>query len=131
MRRLTVLLALTFSVMFSSPSFAEWTKVAENVDGDTYYVDFSTIKKNGGYVYYWRVRDYLKPDPFGDLSNKHLYELDCNIPIKERSLSATYHTEPMGKGPPSATDNTTSEWYYWTPNSVGGYRVERVCAYTN
>ena len=31
---LTILLALTFSMMFSSPSFADWKKVSENVEGD-------------------------------------------------------------------------------------------------
>ena len=31
---LTILLGLTFSMMFSSPSFADWKKVSENVEGD-------------------------------------------------------------------------------------------------
>ena len=39
MKTLTILLALTFTVMFSSPSFADWKKVSESVDGDTFYVD--------------------------------------------------------------------------------------------
>ena len=62
MKSLTRILALTFSVMFSSTSFAGWTKVAENVSGDTFYVDFERIRKHGGYVYYWRLSDLLKPN---------------------------------------------------------------------
>ena len=39
-----ILTALVGVVMFSSTSFAEWTKVGENVDGNTRYVDFERIK---------------------------------------------------------------------------------------
>ena len=45
MKNLTILLALTFSVMFSSPSYAEWKRVSVNVKGNvtgsTFYVDFA------------------------------------------------------------------------------------------
>jgi len=70
MRKLTILLALVFSVMFSSTSFAEWKKVGENVDGDTFYVDFDRIRKHGGYVYFWSLGDLLKPFESGTLSVK-------------------------------------------------------------
>jgi hypothetical protein len=46
-----ILIALTFTVMFSSTSFSGWTKVTESVDGNTFYVDFERIRKHGGYVY--------------------------------------------------------------------------------
>ena len=52
MKTLTILLALTFYVMFSSTSFADWKRVTETVDGETFYVDFEGIRKHGGYVYY-------------------------------------------------------------------------------
>jgi len=47
--------------VFSSTSFAEWTKVSENVS-TTFYVDFERIRKHGGYVYFLWLSDYLKPD---------------------------------------------------------------------
>jgi len=45
MKKITLLLStLVFSLtVFSSTSYAEWTEVSENVDGDTYYVDFERI----------------------------------------------------------------------------------------
>ena len=45
--------------MFSSASFADWTKVGENVSGDTFYVDLERIRKHGGFVYYWSMTDYI------------------------------------------------------------------------
>jgi len=41
MKKLTLFTALVFSLlMFPSTSFADWTKVDESVDGNTFYVDF-------------------------------------------------------------------------------------------
>ena len=51
MKTLSLIHTLTFTVMFPSPSFAEWKKVEENMGGDTFYVDFDRIRKHDGYVY--------------------------------------------------------------------------------
>ena len=73
MRKQTILFVLLVpTVMFSSPSYAKWTKVSENVDGDILYVDFERIRKHGGYVYYWRLRDGLKPSPVGLCPPKYI-----------------------------------------------------------
>ena len=62
MKTLALILTLLFStVMFSSTSYAEWTKVGESMTGRIYYVDFRRIKKDRGYVYWWEMTDYLKP----------------------------------------------------------------------
>ena len=77
MKKLTLIFALTFSVMFSSSSYAGWTKVGENASGDTYYVDFERIRKHDGYVYFWQLSDYLKPTEYGILSAKVYKQGDC------------------------------------------------------
>ena len=61
MKTLLTIFTLAFTLMFSSTSFAEWTKVNKSVIGNTYYVDFERIKKHDGYIYYWEVIDFLKP----------------------------------------------------------------------
>ena len=72
MKKLFLIFTLLFStLMFSTPSYAEWTKVGSNVEGDVFYVDFDRIRKHEGYVYFWELIDYLKPTKFGDLSNKN------------------------------------------------------------
>ena len=76
MRKLT-LITLVFTLMFSSTSFAEWTKVGESVKGNTFYVDFERIRKHGGYVYWWDLSDLLEPDKYGGLSAKMYNQGDC------------------------------------------------------
>ena len=97
MRNLTILLALTFTVMFSSTSFAYWTKVSKNVNGTTFYVDFERIRKHGGYVYWWDLKDNLKPTDYGDLSAKVYHQGDCKL-FRFKVLSFSFHKEPMGRG---------------------------------
>ena len=62
---LTVIPEMLFTLMFSPPSYAEWTKVSEDVDGNTFYVDFDRIRKVDGNVYYWGLTDYFKPNKVG------------------------------------------------------------------
>ena len=58
MKKLTLILTLLFStVMFSSTSFADWTKVNEDVKRNTYNVDYERIKKVDENVYSWDLTD--------------------------------------------------------------------------
>jgi len=118
MKKLALLATLVFSVMFSSASFAGWTKVSQNVDGVSFYVDFERIRKHGGYVYYWFLTDYLKPNPEGDLSDKTYSEGDCDK-FRSKWLSLHWHKGPRGTGPVAVTKPSVknSGWKYPSPNS--------------
>ena len=61
MKNFLLLSTLTLSLMFSAGASAEWTEVAEGIDGDTYYVDFDRIRKVNGLVYFWLIEDLLEP----------------------------------------------------------------------
>ena len=123
-----------FSLIISFNAYGEWTFVVKGEPSNnnvyTHYVDFDSVKINGN-IYNWQLTDYLKPEPFGDLSVKFLYENDCNIPQKRRVLSQLYYTQPMGEGSTSTTNNKPLEWTYVTPDSVGEFLLNSVCAYAN
>ena len=90
MKKLFLILILLFSVMFSSLSYAEWTKVGVGGDGNTYYIDFERIKKHGGYVYWWDLNDLLKPDKDGYVTVSEKpglgYDLNMNLLKKHQVL---------------------------------------------
>ena len=128
LRTILILTTLIFSVMFSSTSFAEWRKVSENVNGTIYYVDFERIRKHGGYVYYWRLDDYLKPTKYGDLSGKVYHQGDCQL-FRFKGLSFSFHKEPMGGGTGEVIEprGDNANWKYPSPNSVNEVILKSVC----
>ena len=120
--------ALASTVALATPVFAEWTKVDKDVDGDTYYIDFDTIKENDGYVYYWEMTDMLKPFENGTLSGKFLKEVDCDIPRKFRNLSVVFYNQPMAGGNGDSY-NPPNEWKYPSPNTVAEGMANAACEY--
>jgi hypothetical protein len=129
MKTLIIFLALTFSVMFSSSSYAEWTKVVGSKSGDiiaTIYVDFERIRKHDGYVYWWQLFDLLKPTQEGMLSGKTYNQVDCKL-FRYKTLSFSYHKEPMGGGTGDSNSPKNPEWDYPPPNSSIEETLKQVC----
>jgi hypothetical protein len=114
--------------MFSSSSYAEWTKLGTTGGGaTTFYVDFERIRKHGGYVYYWYLLDNLKPDKTGVLSTKIYKQGDCKL-IRYKVLSWFFHEEPMGRGDGDTSNPKNPEWKYPPPNSTGETSLKAVCS---
>jgi hypothetical protein len=126
MKTLIIFLALTFSVMFSSSSYAEWTKVSENVNGNTFYVDYERIRKHDGYVYWWELLDYLKPTSTGRLSGKTYNQGDCKL-FRLKILSYSFHNEPMGGGTGDTGNVPDEGWDYPSPDSSVEEVLQSVC----
>ena len=125
MKNLLLIFTLLFtSVFFSSPSYAEWTKVDEVKNGNTYYVDYERIRKHGGFVYFWTLVNYLKPTS-GMLSSKRYSQGDCKL-FRHKDLSFSSYKEPMGGG--TGIDYTpTDKWNYPSPNSTNETILKSVC----
>ena len=121
----TLLTVLVLSLL-STPVFAEWKKVSENADGDSFYVDFERIRKHGGYVYYWDLLDYLKPTELGNLSGKSYAQGDCKL-FRFKYLSFSFHKEPMGRGTGDSNSPKNPEWIYPPPNSSMETILKSVC----
>ena len=126
MKTLTLLIILAISVMFSSTSYAEWIKVSESADRISYYVDFKRIRKQGGYVYFWQLYDYLEPTKHGDLSAKKYSQGDCKQ-FRYKVLSYSLHKEPMGRGRSDGQEPVKKGWTYPPPNSLIENLINAVC----
>ena len=125
MKSLTIFIALTFSAMFSSSSYAGWTKVKIDGDGNTFYVDFERIRKHDGFIYWWELGDYLKPQ-MGYLSAKSYNQGDCKL-FRVKVLSYSWHKEPMGGGT-GITVDIPDNWRYPNPKSIDEYKLKTVCS---
>ena len=127
MKTLLTISTLVFTVMFSSTSFAGWTKVAENVNG-TYYVDFERIRKHGDYINFRELVDLLKPDKDGDLSYKLYQRGDCKL-FRYKYLSSSNYKRPMGGGYGEDYNEPDKDWRYPSPYSINEIVLKTVCDY--
>ena len=131
MKTLLLTSTLTLSLMFSSASSAEWTEMTTSHGGAvTWYLDLDRIRKHSGYVYYWTLQDYLKPDKYGDYSDMFHTEGDCKR-LRKRSLSLTSYKQPMGGGKGEGNSSIAEgnqKWEYAEPDSVDETVLNRVCA---
>ena len=119
---------LVFTLMFSFPSFAGWTKVGVDTDGNTWYVDFKKIRKYDGYVYYWYLSDLLKPSENGDVSSKIYQQGDCKL-FRSKFLGEIYFKGPMGTGDVLHSSNKPQkEWTIPAPNSAFDTILKSVCS---
>ena len=127
MKKLLLIFTLLFStLMFSTPSYGEWTKMLETNERN-YYVDIDSIRKQGGYIYFWQLSDYFKPSPSGRLSGKIYKQVDCKL-FRIKVLSDQYYNERMGRGPIASYSNEPDKnWRYPSPNSINEKIQNIIC----
>ena len=109
-KNIIIRLTLVFTVMFLSTSFAEWTKVVEDTNGYTLYLDFERIRKHDGYFYYWQLVDNLKPID-GDLSKTEYKQGDCNL-FRYKTLTHIWHKQSMGRDIGETYSPKNPNWWY-------------------
>ena len=80
--------------MFSGAFAEEWRKVAE-LDGRSFYIDTSSIKKQNEFVYYSELIDF-KEAIYGALSRISTFKANCAT-MEKASISITSYTGQMGK----------------------------------
>ena len=127
MKKLLMLTAVVGCVVLSPAAHAEWTWVVKAHNGNTTYVDFGSIKKHDGKVYYWQLTDWVKPNEDGRLSTIQFNEAECGR-FRSRHLNFIVYDGQMGKGKIIGLTNTPAkDWDYPLPDSVGNAELNAVC----
>ena len=126
MKKITILLVIIFTFLFTNTSWGEWSYVEEDVyNGNKFYYDKDRVRKNGKYLYFWKLVDYYISNKWGNLSETSYIQLDCSI-FRYKNLKNYFYKNYMGKG--GFTDFTPKdEWDYPKPNSVMEYMCNFVC----
>lgn len=91
-------------------------------------MDFDRIRKHNGFVYFWSLNDYLKPNTEGSFSGVVYKEVDCKV-FRFRYLSDKYFKGQMGRGEYNGgSDKADKDWRYPSPNSVSETVLKSVCS---
>ena len=126
MKKITLLLVIIFTFLFSTTSWGEWSFVTEN-GGNKWYYDKDTVRKIGKFLYFWELTDYIKPDDlWGYLSSTKYIQLDCNI-IRFKVLKIQTYNKSMGEGENDMDFTVKEEWTYPKPNSVREVMYNKIC----
>tara|TARA_Y100001935_G_scaffold255564_1_gene269517 strand:- start:5467 stop:5862 length:396 start_codon:yes stop_codon:yes gene_type:complete len=129
MKKLSLIFFIfSFTVVLTSYSYAKWTQVGSSSNENTFYVDLDRITRHGSYVYFWYLRDFLKPNNQGYLSVKVYRQGDCDL-LRTRLLSGYFYKYPMGKETAEVKKpvKATQRWKYVTPDSQYAVVLKTVC----
>ena len=130
MKQILTIAMLLFILIFSSASYAKWTKVVELEKGISFYIDFENIKKVGSFIFWWDLTDYLKPTQYGHLSAKLYRQGDCKT-FRYKFLRFYFYKEQMGTGIGKVEEPEEKGWQYPHPNSAQTVILKSVCDYHN
>ena len=122
------LLILLFSILISFNSYGEWTEITSNTKGNTYFINYDSINKHNGLVYYWEMGNNLLPTEGGTLSSQVYTVVECGI-NRYKHLSFTHFKQSMGNGENYTSSPSNPKWQYQSPDSVKAFVLEIVCDY--
>jgi hypothetical protein len=121
---------LALLILFASPAWADWTLVTTNDNGTKFYIDYSTIRKDGNLRKVWEVTDFKNSETFNGavyLSVRTRAEYDCKEERK-RTLTATAHSGLLAQGNIVWKGESPSNWDYLPPDTSGFEMLKWVCS---
>ena len=128
MKKITILLVILFTFLFSNTSWGEWSFGKKDKKGNTFYYDKERVRKKKEILFFWELQDYGKKNIVGDKSKTTFIGLDCSL-YRYMELKSVDFTTPMGEGRPRYSWTPTAEWEYPLPNSLREEMFEEICNY--
>ena len=118
-----ILLFLAFLV--PTKTYAEWTLVDIQSNGDKYFYDSENIKKSDGLVYFWRLISLGQPAE-GAKSGAIYRQTDCSIG-RLKNIYMVLYSGSDGKGEILVREELERGWEYPHPGSVDDRLLKLVC----
>ena len=113
-------------MMLPFTSFADWVKIAENINSDKYFINFDKIREKNGFKYFWILSDLKNADSDGEISYLTYYQVDCGV-FRYKWLKSHHYILPMGKGKISSSSNKPTEWRFPPPGNSNEKILEVAC----
>ena len=119
---------LVFCIFITQTSVcAAWTLIATDIDSqDKYYIDRTSIRKDGNFRKAWLIKEEKKSTKSEVLSTRMRLEFDC-INERFRYLSFTNHSGTMAQGRILYSQSETGRWNDTPPDSIGNEISQDIC----
>ena len=96
-KRVCLCVAIALSMAAASAEAANWVPMGENTNGDTFYVDQASVRRNGDALEIWSMVNLASVSRDGARSRKTAFLLKCDT-WEVAVWSATDYSEPDGGG---------------------------------
>jgi len=104
-----------------------WTLVTNSSVGDEFYVDVSTIRREGDERRFWTVLNFKTPLSSGARSTRMFREVDCRLE-RGRILQTASFRGPMVTGEMVSSNLQGESWEFIAPGTVASTELRFVCA---
>ena len=125
MKKITLLLVIIFTFLFSTTSWGEWELSSKNLNGTKFYYDKDRVRKSGKYFYFWELVNYSNTED-GIFSTTLYVQLDCSI-FRNKYLKRQNYKNWMGEGEMISDMTPPDEWEYPKPNTSGETLYNKIC----
>lgn len=114
---------------YQGPS--NWSNVGSNSSGDSYFIDYGTIRRNGEYAkvaqkHIWKTPEIFCNGKSPARSARFIGEYNCRTE-QTRSLLSTAYSGPDLDGELVFGSDASSPWRRIVPNTVGATILMAVC----
>jgi len=114
-------------MLFSYSSFGNWILVDTQKNGDQYYYDNINIRKDNGYIYFWRLVSIKTPTKEGIQSGAFYRQGDCSI-FRLKNLFFVGYSGPVATGEILLREKENKDWEYPQPKSVDDNIMKIICS---
>ena len=119
-------LIISIALIFCNSVCADWKKFGNSTDGE-YFVETDTVRKESGYIFFWKMIDYSKPIIDSNFNSVKVYiKGDCKIK-KIKTLTYVFYTGRKGTGDSDQQESVNKNWKYPVPESVDYSLLEDLC----
>jgi len=119
------LIVLLLGLLICEIAKAEWERLADTGEFAIYF-DKKTVKYDGNTARLWMLYDYKKKSNTGMLSERMLVEHDCKE-ARARTLTVSWHSEPMSRGKSIAEKIDPGPWAYIPPETINMVIYKSAC----
>jgi hypothetical protein len=120
------LLVTVLLLTFTSPARGEWVEYVKFRNGDTFYYDPASIKRDGHLRRVWAIENLEQREKYGALSYRLRWEFDCKKE-RVRYLSFATFSERMARGTVLASRNSEDAWGDIAPGSAAAIMRKALC----